>query len=81
VDKPVDRIVDNSILWITRHLSTIYPQEIAGYPHFYPQDRGREFGLGMADFWGYPHIHRPYYYYYSNRYGLDSNNKVRREAA
>jgi hypothetical protein len=29
--------VDNSILWITRHLSTFYPREIAGYPHFYPQ--------------------------------------------
>jgi hypothetical protein len=29
--------VDNSRLWITRHLSTIHPQEIVGYPHFYPQ--------------------------------------------
>jgi hypothetical protein len=37
VDKAVDKIVDNSTLWITRDLSTIRPQEIAGYPQFYPQ--------------------------------------------
>jgi hypothetical protein len=61
MDKPVDKIVDNSVLWITRHLSTICPQEIAGYPQFYPQARERLFGLGMVDFSGYPHIHRPYY--------------------
>jgi hypothetical protein len=61
VDKSVDKNVDNSGLWITHHLSTICPQEIGGYPHFYPQARGRESGLGMADFSGYPHIHRPYY--------------------
>ena len=61
MDKVVDKIVDNSSLWITRELSTICPQEIVGYPQFYPQARGRGFGLGMADFSGYPHIHRPYY--------------------
>src|SRR5918993_245049 len=61
--------VDNSsILWITRHLSTIHPQEIAGYPHFYPQPAVRLFGLGKAVFSSYTHIHRPYYYYCSNRY-------------
>src|SRR5215218_2069575 len=64
----VDKIVDNSTLWISRHLSTIHPQENAGYPHFCPQARGRLFGLGKADFSSYTHIHRPYYYYYSNRY-------------
>jgi hypothetical protein len=37
VDKAVDKIVDNSTLWISRDLSTICPQEIAGYPQFYPQ--------------------------------------------
>src|ERR671912_466203 len=68
VDKPVDRIVDNSSLWITRHLSTIHPQEIGGYPHFYPQAGARLFGLGKAIFSSYTHIHRPYYYYCSNRY-------------
>ena len=80
MDKPVDRIVDNFILWITRYLSTIHPQEIVGYPHFYPQVRGRLFGLGKVFFSSYTHIHRPYYYYCSNRYMLGSNNKVRREA-
>jgi hypothetical protein len=64
----VDRIVDNSSLWITRHLSTIHPQEIVGYPHSYPQAGGRLFSLGKANFSSYTHIHRPYYYYYSNRY-------------
>src|SRR5215213_8938154 len=68
VDKPVDRIVDNFSLWITRYLPTIHPQEIVSYPHFYPQVRGRLFGLGKAFFSSYTHIHRPYYYYYSNRY-------------
>jgi hypothetical protein len=68
VDKPVDRNVDNSNLWITRELSTGCPQEIAGYPQFCPQARGRLFGLGKAHFPSYTHIHRPYYYYYSNRY-------------
>ena len=61
VDKVVDKNVDNSGLWITRGLSTICPQEILGYPHFYPQAGGQVFGLGMVDFSGYPHIHRPYY--------------------
>src|SRR5215216_1583070 len=68
VDKSVDRIVDNFSLWITRYLPTIHPQEIVSYPHFYPQVRGRLFGLGKAFFSSYTHIHRPYYYYYSNRY-------------
>jgi hypothetical protein len=68
VDKLVDRIVDNSVLWITRGLSTICPQEKGGYPHFCPQAQGRFFGLGKVLFGGYPHIHRPYYYYYSNKY-------------
>src|SRR5215212_2468821 len=68
VDKPVDRIVDNSSLWITRHLSTIHPQEIASYPHFCPQALGRLFGLGKAILSSYTHIHRPYYYCCSNRY-------------
>src|SRR5215217_7674557 len=68
VDKVVDRIVDNSSLWITRHLSTNHPQEISGYPHFCPQVRGRLFSLGKAIFSSYTHIHRPYYYYCSNRY-------------
>src|ERR687898_138824 len=80
VDKPVDRIVDNSSLWISGELSTIRPQEDAGYPHFYPQLRGRPFALGKANLSSYTHIHRPYYYYCSNRYMLGSNNKVRREA-
>jgi hypothetical protein len=68
VDKPVDNFVDNSGLWITRDLSTICPQENGGYPHFCPQAARRLFGLGKVDFGGYPHIHRPYYYYYSNKY-------------
>src|SRR5829696_5095828 len=68
VDKPVDRIVDNSRLWITRHLSTIHPQEVASYPRFYPQARLRLFGLGKEIFSSYTHIHRPYYYCCSNRY-------------
>jgi flavodoxin len=67
VDKSVDKIVDNSSLWITRHLSTICPQENAGYPQFLPQARLAVIGLGKTDFGGYPHIHRPYYYYYSNK--------------
>src|ERR687897_770022 len=62
-------IVDNSSkLWITRHLSTIHPQEIRGYPHYYPQAGWRPSGLGKAVFSSYTHIHRPYYYYCSNRY-------------
>jgi hypothetical protein len=68
VDKPVEKSVENSSLWISRDLSTIHPQEHATYPQFRPQPRGRVFGLSMADSAGYPHIHRPYYYYYSNRY-------------
>ena len=68
VDKLVDRIVDNSFLWIIRNLSTICPQETGGYPRFYPQTAGRLFGLDKVLFCGYPHTHRPYYYYYSNRY-------------
>src|SRR5918995_668521 len=73
--------VDNSSnLWISGELSTIRPQEDAGYPHFYPQLRGRPFALGKANLSSYTHIHRPYYYYCSNRYMLGSNNKVRREA-
>ncbi len=67
VDKPVENSVDNSNLWITRELSTICPQGPASYPQFCPQPRGRVVGLSMADFASYPHIHRPYYYYYSNR--------------
>jgi hypothetical protein len=54
--------VDNLGLWITRHLSTIYPQESGTYPQFCPQARWRVFGLGKEDLVGYPHIHRPYYY-------------------
>ena len=67
VDKPVGNSVDNSNLWITRELSTFYQQGTGGYPHFCPQLRGLEFSLSKADFAAYPHIHRPYYYYYSNR--------------
>jgi hypothetical protein len=62
VDKPVERTVDNFSLWITRHLSTIYPQESGTYPQFCPQARRQVFGLGKEDLVGYPHIHRPYYY-------------------
>jgi hypothetical protein len=68
VDKPVENSVENSSLWISRDLSTFYPQEAATYPHFCPQPRGRFFGLGKGDRAGYPHIHSPYYYYYSNKY-------------
>jgi hypothetical protein len=68
VDKAVDNFVDNFALWITRHLSTICPQEIRGYPHFCPQGGVLVFGLGKRVSGGYPHIHRPYYYYYSNKY-------------
>jgi hypothetical protein len=63
VDKPVERTVDNFRLWITRHLSTIYPQESGTYPQFCPQARCQVFGLNKEDLAGYPHIHRPYYYY------------------
>jgi hypothetical protein len=68
VDKSVDNFVENPSLWITRELSTFYPQGTGGYPHFCPQLRGWGFGLSKADFAVYPHIHRPYYYYYSNKY-------------
>jgi hypothetical protein len=68
VDKPVDNFADNPSLWITRELSTSYPQAAGGYPHFCPQLRGKESGLSKADFAAYPHIHRPYCYYYSNKY-------------
>jgi hypothetical protein len=68
VDKPVENSVENSTLWISRDLSTVCPQELATYPQFCPQPRGWVFGLSKADFGGYPHIHRPYYYYYSNKY-------------
>ena len=63
VDKSVDRIVDNWRLWITWYLSTICPQRNVGYPQFYPQASEVAFGLGNMDLGGYPHIHRPYYYY------------------
>jgi hypothetical protein len=63
VEKPVDKPVDNSGLWITRHLSTICPQAAATYPQFFPQAGMQVFGLGKEDFGGYPHIHSPYYYY------------------
>jgi hypothetical protein len=66
VDKPVDNSVENSSLWISRDLSTFHPQESATYPQIRPQPRGRVFGLGKAETCGCPHIHRPYYYYYSN---------------
>ncbi len=68
MDKSVDNFVDNDSLWITRELSTIYPQGAGGYPHFCPQPTGAEFGLSRVDLASYPHIHRPYYYYYSNKY-------------
>jgi hypothetical protein len=68
VDNFVDNFVDNSGLWITRNLSTICPQETGGYPHFCPQDARWFVGLGKALCGGYPHIHRPYYYYCSNKY-------------
>jgi hypothetical protein len=68
VDKPVDRIVENLILWITRELSTSYPQGSASYPQICPQPRRQVFGLGKRDSSSYPHIHSPYYYYYSNKY-------------
>ena len=68
VDKSVDNFVENLILWITRELSTFCQQRTGGYPHFYPQPRWLDFGLSKADFLAYSHIHRPYYYYYSNRY-------------
>jgi hypothetical protein len=68
VDKPVDNSVENSFLWISRDLSTFRPQEIATYPQFCPQPGGRVFGLSKANLPGYPHIHSPYYYYYSNKY-------------
>jgi hypothetical protein len=66
VDKVVDNSVDNPGLWITRELSTIHPQESGTYPQIRPQARGRFFGLGKTELAGCPHIHRPYYYYYSN---------------
>jgi hypothetical protein len=81
VDKPVDNFVDNSKLWITRELSTFHPQVSAGYPQIRPQARGCLFGLDKAYSGAYPHIHRPYYYYYSNKYKVMNNNKVRKEAA
>jgi hypothetical protein len=68
VDKPVENSVENSSLWISGHLSTICPQEVAAYPQIYPQSRVGVFGLSKAGFAGYPHIHSPYYYYCSNKY-------------
>jgi hypothetical protein len=68
VDKPVENSVENSSLWISGHLSTFCPQEVAAYPQIYPQSRVGVFGLSKAGFAGYPHIHSPYYYYYSNKY-------------
>jgi hypothetical protein len=68
VDKPVDNFVDNFGLWISPELSTICPQESDGYPHFCPQAARWLFGLGKVLCGDYPHIHRPYYYYYSNKY-------------
>jgi hypothetical protein len=68
VGKPVDNSVENSVLWINHDLSTFRPQEIATYPQFCPQPGGRVLGLSKANFAGYPHIHSPYYYYYSNKY-------------
>jgi hypothetical protein len=67
VDKPVDNFVDKSSLWITRALSTFLPQEIAGYPQFHPQPCQGVFGVGKADREVIHTVHRPYYYYYSNR--------------
>ena len=37
VDNPVDKNVDKSGLWITRELSTGYPQGGGSYPQIYPQ--------------------------------------------
>jgi hypothetical protein len=68
VDKVVDDFVDNFFLWISRRLSTIYPQAFWTYPHFCPQARLPVFTLPKPNTGGYPHIHRPYYYYYSNKY-------------
>jgi hypothetical protein len=62
VDKPVDNCVDNSGLWISGDISTIYPRGPGTYPQFCPHPRGGIFGLGKADFAVYPHFHRPYYY-------------------
>ena len=67
VDKDVDSSVDNSNLWITRELSTGCPQQTGGYPQFYPQEGCGVVGLSKGDFASYPHIHRPYYCYYSNK--------------
>ena len=66
MDKLVDNPVENSSLWISRDLSTFRPQGSATYPQVRPQPRGRVFGLGKIEMAGYPHIHSPYYYYYSN---------------
>ena len=63
VDNSVDRNVDKSGLWITRDLSTICPQETGGYPQFLPQALRTVLRIDRTDFRGYPHIHRPYYYY------------------
>jgi hypothetical protein len=62
VDKAVDNFVDNSMLWITRRLSTICPQDFETYPHFCPQGDGRVFGVGKPNAKVIHTIHRPYYY-------------------
>ena len=67
MDKSVDNFVDNSRLWITHELSTFLPQEIGSYPHFRPQPRRCVLGLGKANHEVIHTVHRPYYYYYSNR--------------
>jgi hypothetical protein len=71
VDKSVDNFVDNSILWITFDLSTICPQDFASYPHFCPQGRAWFLGLSKPDPRVIHTVHRPYYYYYSNKYKVN----------
>ena len=67
MDNSVEIFVDNSGLWITRELSTVFPQDSEVYPQFYPQLSCRVLGVAKGNPTGYPHIHKPYYYYYSNR--------------
>ena len=50
-------------LWITRPLSTGYPQAGASYPQ---QLSTARFSSWMAFSPAYPHFHRPYYYDYGS---------------
>jgi hypothetical protein len=61
VDKPVDKNVDKSKVWISRLVIHTLSTGKSRLSTFLSTADLRVLGLGMRGLGGYPHIHSPYY--------------------